>query len=111
VRTRCSLRSEAFKGRNRNAERHQSEKDRQQRKFGDDYAGEGGIYFTNSLYGAIDPQFYPEGINGWMVKVNAKPEGGIEFDRDFFIDWPASHRPHQVRLQGGDASSDSYCYP
>ena len=21
------------------------------------------------------------------------------------------HRPHQVRLQGGDCSSDSYCYP
>jgi selenium-binding protein 1 len=20
-------------------------------------------------------------------------------------------RPHQVRLEGGDASSDSYCYP
>jgi hypothetical protein len=20
-------------------------------------------------------------------------------------------RPHQVRLQGGDASSDSFCYP
>jgi selenium-binding protein 1 len=20
-------------------------------------------------------------------------------------------RPHQVRLQGGDASSDSYCFP
>jgi selenium-binding protein 1 len=20
-------------------------------------------------------------------------------------------RPHQIRLEGGDASSDSYCYP
>jgi selenium-binding protein 1 len=69
------------------------------------------IYFTNSLYGAIDPQFYPEGINGWMVKVEAKPGGGIELASDFFIDWPAGHLPHQVRLQGGDASSDSYCYP
>jgi hypothetical protein len=27
------------------------------------------ICFTNSLYGAIDPQFYPGGIRGWMVKV------------------------------------------
>src|SRR5207244_2139603 len=69
------------------------------------------IYFTNSLYSAIDPQFYPDGINGWMAKVNAGPNGGIELDRDFFIDWPAGHLPHQVRLQGGDASSDSYCYP
>jgi selenium-binding protein 1 len=69
------------------------------------------VYFTNSLYGAIDPQFYPEGINGWMVKLDAHPDGGISFDPDFFIEWPQSHRPHQVRLQGGDCSSDSYCYP
>jgi selenium-binding protein 1 len=69
------------------------------------------IYFTNSLYSAVDPQFYPDGIKGWMVKVNAKDGGGLELDRNFFVEWPAGHRPHQVRLQGGDASSDSYCYP
>ena len=69
------------------------------------------VYFTNSLYGAIDPQFYPEGINGWMVKLEANPAGGIAFDPKFFIDWPKGHRPHQIRLQGGDCSSDSYCYP
>jgi selenium-binding protein 1 len=69
------------------------------------------VYFTNSLYGAIDDQFYPEGIEGWMVKLDAKPEGGIEFDEKFFVPWPHSGRPHQVRLEGGDCSSDSYCYP
>jgi methanethiol oxidase len=69
------------------------------------------IYFTNSLYGAIDPQFYPDGLKGWMVKLDADPNGGIAFDRDFFVDWPAPHLPHQVRLEGGDCSSDSYCYP
>jgi selenium-binding protein 1 len=69
------------------------------------------IYFTNSLYGAIDGQFYPDGVKGWMVKVNARPEGGIELAKDFFVEWPDGYRPHQVRLQGGDASSDSYCYP
>ena len=69
------------------------------------------VYFTNSLYGAIDEQFYPDGIKGWMVKPDAKPEGGIVFDPNFFIDWPKSHRPHQIRLDGGDCSSDSYCYP
>ncbi len=69
------------------------------------------VYFTNSLYGAIDAQFYPEGIDGWMVKLDANPEGGIAFDPEFFIQWPESHRPHQVRLEGGDCSSDSYCYP
>lgn len=69
------------------------------------------IYFTSSLYSAVDTQFYPDGVEGWMVKVNAKPEGGIEFDKSFFLSWPRGYLPHQVRLQGGDASSDSYCYP
>ena len=69
------------------------------------------VYFTNSLYGAIDDQFYPDGVNGWMVKLDAGPSGGIAFDPKFFVDWPSSHRPHQVRLDGGDCSSDSYCYP
>jgi selenium-binding protein 1 len=69
------------------------------------------IYFTNSLYSAIDPQFYPEGIKGWMVKLDAKPEGGIAFDPKFFIEWPGGRLPHQVRLEAGDCSSDSYCYP
>jgi selenium-binding protein 1 len=68
------------------------------------------IYFTNSLYGIIDEQFYPDGIRGWMVKVDVKPEGGMELDKKFFLEFDEL-RPHQVRLEGGDASSDSYCYP
>jgi methanethiol oxidase len=64
----------------------------------------------NSLCGAIDPQFYSDGIDGWMVKLDAKPQGGIAFDPKFFVEWPKIHRPHQVRLDGGDCSSDS-CYP
>jgi methanethiol oxidase len=69
------------------------------------------VYFTNSLYGAIDPQFYPDGLEGWMVKLDVADNGGIAFDEKFFIDWPKGHLPHQVRLEGGDCSSDSYCYP
>ncbi len=69
------------------------------------------VYFTNSLYGAIDKQFYHNGLEGWMVKLDAGPEGGIEFDPEFFIEWSKGHLPHQVRLQGGDCSSDSYCFP
>jgi selenium-binding protein 1 len=42
------------------------------------------IYFTNSLYTPWDAQFYPEGIKGWMVKLDAKQEGGIEIDPKFF---------------------------
>jgi selenium-binding protein 1 len=69
------------------------------------------VYFTNSLYGVIDEQFYPDGIDGWMVKLDAAADGGIAFDPKFFLQWPNSHRPHQVRLEGGDCSSDSYCFP
>ncbi|WP_206951325.1 selenium-binding family protein [Trinickia acidisoli] len=69
------------------------------------------VYFTNSLYGAIDEQFYPDGIDGWMVKLDAPAGGGLTFDREFYLEWPKTHRPHQIRLEGGDASSDSYCYP
>jgi selenium-binding protein 1 len=68
------------------------------------------VYFTNSLYSPWDEQFYPEGIRGWMAKVDANPEGGISFDRNFFLELDDGMRPHQVRLQGGDASSDSFCF-
>ena len=69
------------------------------------------VYFTNSLYGAIDTQFYEEGLDGWMVKLDVGPKGGVAFDEKFFLDWPKGHLPHQVQLEGGDCSSDSYCYP
>jgi selenium-binding protein 1 len=67
------------------------------------------IYFTNSLYSPWDAQFYPEGVRSWMVKVDAKPEGGMELDPKFFLE-SSDLRLHQVRLEGGDTSSDSYCY-
>jgi selenium-binding protein 1 len=65
---------------------------------------------TNSLYGSWDAQFYPEGIRGWLAKLNAGPNGGLEADPDFFLAFEGE-RPHQVRLEGGDASSDSFCFP
>jgi len=68
------------------------------------------VYFTNSLYRAWDEQFYPEGIRSWMVKLDANPNGGIAFDQNFFLEFEPEFRGHQVRLEGGDASSDSYCY-
>jgi methanethiol oxidase len=67
------------------------------------------IYFTNSLYSPWDAQFYPEGVRSWMAKVDAKPEGGMELDPKFFLE-SGELRLHQVRLEGGDTSSDSYCY-
>jgi methanethiol oxidase len=68
------------------------------------------VYLTNSLYDAWDKQFYPGGVKGWATKLNAEPNGGMSVDPDFLIDF-GDERPHQVRLQGGDSSSDSYCYP
>jgi selenium-binding protein 1 len=65
------------------------------------------VYLTNSLYSPWDAQFYPDGIRGWMVKLDSEAE--MTFDESFFIGFNGL-RPHQVRLQGGDASSDSFCY-
>jgi methanethiol oxidase len=67
------------------------------------------IYFSNGLYTPWDDQFYPDGIRGWMVKVDVRPDGGMQLDPKFLLE-PEGHRPHQVRLEGGDASSDSYCF-
>ncbi|MET9284633.1 selenium-binding protein SBP56-related protein [Nocardia beijingensis] len=70
------------------------------------------VYVTNSLYGAWDDQFYPDGVGAWMAVMRTDPDGGMTIDESFF---PHDEdfrglRVHQVRLQGGDASSDSYCY-
>ncbi|MBC5806527.1 MAG: selenium-binding protein [Candidatus Eremiobacter antarcticus] len=68
------------------------------------------IYFTNSLYRSWDDQFYPDGVKSWMVKFDVGAEGGITPDNKFFLEFN-DRRAHQVRLEGGDSSSDSYCYP
>jgi len=46
-----------------------------------------------------------------MVKLDAAPGGGIAFDEKFFVDCRRRTGRIQVRLEGGDCSSDSYCYP
>ena len=67
------------------------------------------VYLTNSLYASWDEQFYPDGLRGWMVKLDVDPRGGLTMDPRFFVECEGL-RPHQVRLEGGDASSDSFCY-
>jgi selenium-binding protein 1 len=70
------------------------------------------VYFTNSLYASWDDQFYPDGIQSWLVKADVDDSGGIALDPNFFVDFSSDgRRAHQVRLSGGDASSDSYCFP
>lgn len=72
------------------------------------------IYLTNSLYGSWDDQFYPDGVGAWMAKLDTDPDagGGLTVDEKLFPRGDDFHglRVHQIRLQGGDASSDSYCY-
>jgi selenium-binding protein 1 len=71
------------------------------------------VYVTNSLYGAWDDIFYPDGVGAWMAKLDADTDrGGITPDARFFPngDAFAGLRVHQTRLQAGDASSDSYCH-
>ena len=69
------------------------------------------VYLTNGLYRAWDQQFYSDGFPGWMVKCDVGPDGGLGLDPGFFVPMDVSERLHQVRLEGGDSSSDSFCYP
>ncbi|MEU4097107.1 selenium-binding protein SBP56-related protein [Streptomyces sp. NPDC026673] len=71
------------------------------------------VYLTNSLYAAWDAQFYPAGIDPWMIGLDADTsQGGLTVDSRFFPHGQdfLGLRVHQTRLQGGDASSDSYCF-
>jgi methanethiol oxidase len=68
------------------------------------------VYFTNSLYASWDEQFYPDGIRTWFVQAAAESDGSLRLDPRFLVT-STEHRLHQVRLEGGDTSSDSFCYP
>ena len=68
------------------------------------------VYVTNSLYSPWDAQFYPDGIRGWMAKIDTESTGSMSLNPNFFVQFDEGIRPHQVRLQGGDASSDSFCF-
>jgi methanethiol oxidase len=69
------------------------------------------LYVTNSLYSTWDDQFYP-GLRSWLLRVDCAPEGGMEIDAGFFVDLhdrpsgPA--RAHEVRLQGGDCTTEIF---
>jgi selenium-binding protein 1 len=67
------------------------------------------VYVSNSLYGAWDDQFYPDGVGSWVAKLDAPDDGSLRLDGRFFVE--SELRSHQIHLEGGDASSDSYCYP
>jgi selenium-binding protein 1 len=68
------------------------------------------VYLTNSLYSPWDAQFYPDGIKGWLLQLAVGEDGTLALDPGFLCEFEDGVRPHQVRLEGGDASSDSFCY-
>jgi selenium-binding protein 1 len=37
--------------------------------------------------------------------------GALSLDKDFWVEFPEGYRAHQIRLEGGDCSTDSFCYP
>jgi selenium-binding protein 1 len=69
------------------------------------------LYVTNSLLSTWDNQFYPE-LRSWLLKVDIAEDGTMELDRDFFVDFhdrPAGPaRAHEVRLAGGDSTSEIF---
>jgi selenium-binding protein 1 len=69
------------------------------------------VYASNSLYSSWDTQFYPAGLDGWIARFDVGAEGGLELDPSFLVTEFDGRLPHQIRLGGGDASSDSYCFP
>ena len=61
--------------------------------------------------------FYGAANDGliWPVRKRQFPTvgdgGGITLDPEFYVDFGPHYGAHQVRLQGGDCSTDSFCYP
>src|SRR5262249_24493639 len=68
-------------------------------------------YVTHSPSSPWDNQFYPQ-MRSWLLRVNCHPNGGMEIDHDFFVDF--STRPdgpvlaHEVRLQNGDCTTEIF---
>ena len=69
------------------------------------------LYVTNSLLSTWDNQFYPE-LRSYLLKIDIAEDGAMAVDPGFFVDFhdrpdgPA--RAHEVRLQGGDSTSEVF---
>ena len=70
------------------------------------------VYWTNSLYSTWDNQFYPEGVPGRDGQGRCRNRmAALTLDKAFWVEFPKGYRSHQIRLEGGDCSTDSFCYP
>ena len=69
------------------------------------------LYVTNSLLSTWDNQVYPE-LRSYLLKVDIGHDGSMVVDPHFFVDFhdrpdgPA--RAHEVRLQGGDCTTEIF---
>ena len=60
--------------------------------------------------GKIDEDVLEE-LESLLVMADVGAEGGLTLNEAFWIDFPEGYRSHQIRLEGGDCSTDSFCYP
>ena len=66
------------------------------------------VYWTNSLYSTwiiYSIQTY-QAWRSWPMQRERRPRSG----QDYGV-LPDGYRAHQIRLEGGDCSTDSFCYP
>ena len=63
------------------------------------------LYTRLGMSNSIRREFKPG-----LSNANANSDGSLRFDPKSFVT-SDEHRLHQVHLDGGDASSDSYCFP
>ena len=67
------------------------------------------VYLTNSLYASWDAQFYPEGIDGWMVKLD--PNGELGRRPGLLRRVSTASAPTRSACRAATPRSDSYCFP
>jgi selenium-binding protein 1 len=69
------------------------------------------LYVTNSLLSSWDNQFYPD-LRSYLLKVDIADDGSMAVDPEFFVDFherfDGRARAHEVRLQGGDSTSEVF---
>ena len=68
------------------------------------------VYWTNSLYSTGTISSIPV-TGAAMVMANVGENGGLTLDEELLVEFPEGYRSHQIRLEGGDCSTDSFCYP
>jgi hypothetical protein len=65
----------------------------------------------NACSSSLSPLTGHAFVEGAEVMANVSPNGGLELAKEYWISFPNGYRAHQIRLDGGDCSTDSFCYP